>query len=238
MGNNPSDFYFEVGNIPAMSEIWKDRIRKALEAKGMTMKEASLAAGKGETFVRDMLERGRAPSVDNFISIAHIVGKPASYLLGEDEGEPSAPAVRRVMVAAHIQAGVWTEAWEWSDGDQYPVYVPNDPALQSFRLHAAETRGPSMNRRYPEGTVLVFTDVNETMEDPIPGKRYIVERRRPGGETEHTVKLLHIDDEGRYWLVPESADPRFQAPIPVDEGTGDGDTVAIIGRVCYSVSKE
>lgn len=154
---------------------------------------------------------------------------------GEDTG---IPGLRRVTVAAHIQAGVFEETWAWDEHDQYDVFVPDDPEYRGFSLHAAETRGPSMNRRYPERTILVFTNVEETREPPVAGKRYIVERRRSGGEAEHTVKLLHIDVDGKYWLVPESDDPRFQAPISVEDGTGDEDVVAIIGRVVYAVSRE
>ncbi len=167
---------------------------------------------------------------------------PAWLLTGEGKGpgeqHDAPPGLRRVTVAAHIQAGFWAESWEWNDDEQYSVYIPDDPEYKPFRLFAAETRGPSMNKRYPERTVLVFTDAQEMMEEPIPGKRYIVERRRAGGEAEHTVKLLHRDEEGKYWLLPESDDPRFQAAISIDEGSNDDDTVTILGRVCYAVSKE
>ncbi len=219
-----------------MTEIWKTRLKKALEDNGLTMKAASIAAGKGETFVRDMLERDRAPSIDNFISIAKIVGKPASYLLGESPGELK--GLRHVEVAAPIQAGTWAESWEWDYDDRYTVIVPDYPEYSHFKLYAAEARGTSMNRRYPEGTVLVFVDVNDTREEPLPGKRYIVERKRASGEAEHTVKLLHADGDGKLWLMPESDDPRFQAAIPFEEGTGDEDVVAIVGRVIAAVTRE
>lgn len=244
MGNNPScqwaithvPFKSFLGNVPPMSDLWKKRLKQALDDKGLTMKAASLAAGKGETFVRDMLERDRAPSIENFIALARIVGRPASYLLGEDV--KTEPGIRRVEVAAHIQAGHFAEAWEWDESDRYAVYIPDLPEFRECRLYAAETRGPSMNRRYAERTVLVFTDVEETHEEPLAGKRYIVERKRPSGEVEHTVKLLHVDAEGKFWLVPESDDPRFQAPISIEDGTGDEDTVAIIGRVVFAVTRE
>lgn len=146
--------------------------------------------------------------------------------------------LRPVVVAAFVQAGHWAETWEWPEDEQYKVFVEDVPDFRSFKLRAAETRGPSMNKRWPEKTVIVFTDLEETGEQPIAGKRYIVERRRLGGEAEHTVKLLHVDAEGKYWLMPESDDPRFQAPISVDDGTGDGDVVSIIGRVHFAVSRE
>src|SRR4051812_47823150 len=109
MGYNPRAKSCEFGQSPTMTELWKTRLKKALEDNGLTMKAASIAAGKGETFVRDMLERDRAPSIDNFISIAKIVGKPASYLLGEATGEHK--GLRHVEVAAPIQAGTWAESW-------------------------------------------------------------------------------------------------------------------------------
>lgn len=165
----------------------------------------------------------------------------AWLLTGEGNGPGEIHQVaglRRVVVAAHIQAGVFAETWEWDEHDQYSVYVPDDIEYRGFTLHAGETKGPSMNRRYAERTVLVFTNVEETREEPRAGKRYIVERRRVGGEAEHTVKLLHVDEDGKYWLVPESDDPRYQAPISIEEGTGDDDIVAILGRVVYAVMRE
>lgn len=162
-----------------------------------------------------------------------------AWLLTGEGGESEKRAgVRTVRVAAHVQAGQWAETWEWPDDDQYEVAVPDEPQLAAFKLFAAETRGPSMNRRYPERTVVVFTDVDETHESPVPGKRYVVQRLRADGQREHTVKLLHRDEDGKLWLVPESTDPLFQSPISLEDGTNDGDVVAIIGRVHFAVTRE
>ncbi|TJV51118.1 MAG: LexA family transcriptional regulator [Mesorhizobium sp.] len=143
---------------------------------------------------------------------------------------------RLVKVTGFVQAGYWAETWEWNSDDVYSVPVPDDPALRPFMLHAAETRGPSMNKRYPEKTVLVFTDIIETGAALELGKRYIVERERADGLREATVKTLWRDEAGKLWLLPESDDPRFQEPIPVEGG--DDDTVRVVGRVVYAVSRE
>ena len=226
-----------LGYIPCMETDWKMRVRHALDEKGLNMKQASLAAGRGETFVRDLLQRDRAPSIDNFAALAKIVGKPVSYLLGEDSARVE-PGLRKVEVAAHVQAGHFAETWEWTETDRYSVMVPDLPEYRSLRLYAAEARGPSMNKRYADKTVIVFNSVIEAHEEPIPGKRYVVELKKPGGEAEHTVKLLHADADGNLWLMPESDDPRFQAPISVEEGADDEDTVTIIGRVVFAVTRE
>lgn len=161
-------------------------------------------------------------------------GKGAGPGAGTAGQSPAVP--RMVRVKGYVQAGHWSETWELPDDDQYEVAVPNDAALAGVTLHAAETRGPSMNRRYPEGTVLVFADAIESGEEFIAGKRYIIERERADGLKEATVKRLWQDEAGQFWLLPESDDPRFQEPIAVDGG--DDDTIRIVGRVRYSVSRE
>ncbi|MDI7862565.1 XRE family transcriptional regulator [Rhizobiaceae bacterium n13] len=238
MGKNPSAYHLKIGQYPTMSEHWKERIRAAIEAKGLSMKAVSLQAGKGETFVRDMLERDRAPSIDNFAAVAKALNMSVSELLDDAQPAVHEPGLRRVVVAAHVQAGHFAETWEWERDDQYAVYVPDLPEFRQLRLYGAETRGPSMNRRYAEQTVIIFNDVTEAHEQPIVGKRYVVERRRPSGEVEHTVKLLHADKEGKFWLMPESDDPRYQAPIAVEDGTRNEDSVTIIGRVLFAVTRE
>ena len=132
--------------------------------------------------------------------------------------EPS--ALRTVDVNMHVEAGVWSEAAIWEDPDShYKIAVPNDPDFANYALHGAETRGPSMNKRYPEGTVVVYTSIYETEETPTPGRRYIIEREGPDGLREATVKTLHRDENGGLWLMPESDDPRHQQPIAKSTAT-------------------
>ena len=146
------------------------------------------------------------------------------------------PNTRAVRVVGAVQAGVFAESWELPEEDQHTVLIPDDATFRGMQLHAAETRGPSMDKVYPEGTVIVFTDYIGRGEAPIFGKRYIVERERSDGLREHTVKTLWRDAAGKAWLIPESTDPLFQQPIALDGN--EGDTVRILGRVVYSVRRE
>lgn len=149
---------------------------------------------------------------------------------------PPAHGTRAVQVKSHVEAGSWAADGEWPEDDWYEVAIPDDPTYRPFALFARETRGPSMNRRYPEKTVLIHTDLIETGGGLELGKRYIVERIKADGTRETTVKTLSKDENSRLWLMPESTDPRFQSPIPVDEEL-DAE-VRIIGRVVYSVQRE
>ncbi len=149
----------------------------------------------------------------------------------------TAPSTTRIVqVRSFVQAGVWEAHSEWQEDDFYEVAIPDDPAFRQYDLFGSETRGPSMNRRYPERTVLIHTNLAQTGGPLEIGKRYIVEREKPDGTRETTVKTLSKDESGRLWLMPESTDPRFQAPIPVDEDLDS--VVRVIGRVVYSVQRE
>jgi transcriptional regulator with XRE-family HTH domain len=222
-----------------VDEMLSDWLRDALKEAGVSQAElARLLTEKlgrpiDRAAVNKMVLGTRRIFADELVAITQLLKADAPG------SEPSTtPRLRTVRVAAHVQAGYWAENWEWSDDEQYDVAVPSDPVLDNFTLHAAETRGPSMNRRWPEKTVVVFTNVAETEESPIPGKRYVVERTRVDGKREHTVKLLHQDEKGLFWLVPESNDPLYQEPISVEEGAKNGDEVRIVGRVRFSVARE
>lgn len=182
------------------------------------------------------LEKGKRPMSKKWaLKIESEFGISAAQILfKEDDDTPK--LARTIKVIGYVQAGEWEETWELPYEDQYDVAIPADPGLAGYPLYAAETRGPSMNKRYPEGTIVVFTNAIETHEDLIPGKRYIVERERADGLKEATVKLLWVDDKGKPWLLPESDDPRYQEPISME--SAEGDTIRIVGRVRYSVTRE
>ncbi|MGN6775848.1 S24 family peptidase [Rhizobium sp.] len=221
-------------NLPEILKLVDAHHRKT----GETPTELSRrATGKKDTIRnwKRRIEAGEEASA-SFQNVQSVLDAMGIRLARDDE--ENEPSLRRVFVTAHVQAGQWAETWEWEDEQKYPVLIPDLPEYRTIRLYAAETRGPSMNKRYPERTVIVFNDVQETGEDPMPGKRYVVERRRASGEAEHTVKTLFLDADGKHWLMPESDDPRYQAPISIEEGTEDGDLVVILGRVVFSVTRE
>jgi len=145
--------------------------------------------------------------------------------------------MRRVKVRGRVEAGAWEEAFEWPEDDWYEVAIPDDPALRGEDLFGGVTHGPSMNRRYPEGSVLIFVSTQRRGEQLRVGKRYLVERERADGLREATVKRVWRDDAGALWLIPESDDPRYQEPISIG-GVTEDQTVRIVGRVVYSVQRE
>ncbi|WP_298699214.1 XRE family transcriptional regulator [uncultured Brevundimonas sp.] len=63
----------------------KRRIQERLDATGLDMKSASLEAGLGETFVRDILKRDREPSASKLQDLSRILGCTVAYLVGETD---------------------------------------------------------------------------------------------------------------------------------------------------------
>lgn len=197
--------------------------------------EAATRAGIERTYIRDIVEgKKRSIRSDKIAGLARALEMDPAALGGSPA--TNSPRMRMVRVHGHLQAGAWAETSELPYDEQYDMPVTADEQFASFKLHAGEIRGTSMNRKWPEGTVVIYTDAIETGEDIIPGKRYVVERERADGMREATVKELRQDGAGRLWLWPDSDDPLFQAPIPIDGG--EDDTVRIVGRVRYAVTRE
>lgn len=196
--------------------VKRNALADALDVHPVTISKLSSGAMKLTT---DWMER-----------IAGVLGVAPEALIVETAN------LRHVTVKAHVQAGEWAESNDWMEEDQFTVAVPDEARLRPYTLFGAEARGPSMDKIYPEGTSLIFTKQIETREDVQLGKRYIVERERADGLREVTVKKLWKDDDGLFWLVPESTDPRFQGSIAMNGD--DGDTIRVIGRVVFSVRRE
>ncbi len=64
---------------------WRGRLAQEIESQGLEMKEISLAAGLGATYVRDALKRGRG-KFENLRKIATVLGRPPEWLIGDADG--------------------------------------------------------------------------------------------------------------------------------------------------------
>lgn len=130
---------------------------------------------------------------------------------------PSQLSLRRVPVVGFVQAGFFTEAIEWGFEDRYYVQIPTDdgypPDLTRYGL---EVRGNSMNRIFPDGSLVSVIDFSELGRAPETGDYVTVLRRDDFGPgMEATVKALQIRDDGSICLWPRSTDPHFQQPFVI-----------------------
>lgn len=208
----------------------RNRIKELMKERGLSRDEVADAVDAHPITISKLIS-GKTPLSTSWLEkLSELFHVPPEQIIAP------APTVRIVKVRSHVQAGEWSETNQWDEDDAYDVAIPDDPRLAMYDLFGAETRGPSMDKIYPEGTVIICSSTIQTRGDFEVGKRYIVERERADGLREATVKTLWRDQDGRYWLLPESTDPLYQEPIALDGA--EGDTVRIVGRVRYSVRRE
>lgn len=122
-----------------MDEKWRERLVRCMIASGYNRKSLSKAAGRGETFVRDLL-RGHSPTVDSLVDVCRVLGVTVAYIL---DGE--APTFQKVVVIGHAAvAESWTPFEEggaansdvelrMEGGEAIAVEVQGDAMLPAYR---------------------------------------------------------------------------------------------------------
>jgi phage repressor protein C with HTH and peptisase S24 domain len=160
----------------------------------------------------------------------------AGWLLGLDHVEKDPPTPLpdedRLVVNGSVEAGAWraTEAW---DDDRAFVIEGMPSPLPGAKRFGLVTVGLSMNEFYEPGTVLDCVSIFKGGTTPKTGDHVIVERIRPDGLRELTVKEYYAEG-GRYMLVPRSTSQAFK-PIeyagPDHEQSADGEQIHVIGFV-------
>src|SRR5690606_23530051 len=124
----------------------------ALAKKKLSMKAASLAAGQGETFVRDILARDREPSLEKFTALAYALGTTVGAMVddeGSDKVVPSNAGELPVIVAGKTAAGVFREVEDFDQSAPERVWEPLDPRFPNARRMAFDVEGDSMNNLKP-----------------------------------------------------------------------------------------
>jgi len=216
MGIIPHDSGSASREIPHMAqEELLRRIGERLKAANLSERKALLRAGVGVDFIRDIRRRGHSPKLDKLAAFARAVDTPLSYFTDatEPDAVPGVALLSRVIVKAAVQAGVWREATEWPEDDWYSVTVPADERYPGMERFGLVVRGTSMDRLYPEGTIVLAVRFGDLGRTPNPGERVVVLRRDRRGEFEATLKEFDVDVRGRILLWPRSSDPEFQSPI-------------------------
>ncbi len=113
---------------------------------------------------------------------------------------------------------------EWPEYDQHKARARIDPKFQGLTAIALEVRGPSMNRIFPPGIVVICAAYGELGRGPIDGERVVVQRRR-GEDGEISIREYRVDKDGIAWLWPVSDHADFQSPLRLDQGDEDEETL-------------
>jgi len=156
-----------------MVSDWRSRIERAISEHGLTMKAVSLKAGKGETFVRDMLKRDRTPSADNLAAIENAI-----EAMSQPSPSRSSNLVQIPDLAIFGGMGTGGELDVYTDANNGDVLDPEQIrgywSLPDYmtrglgalkNIYAWEVRGDSMEPTLPGGSV-VFVDTSQSSPPP------------------------------------------------------------------------
>ncbi|MEL8056373.1 MAG: LexA family transcriptional regulator [Pseudomonadota bacterium] len=120
---------------------WRQRLEAQLVARDLDMKTVSIRAGKGETFVRDLLRRKNSPSIDNLERVASALGASLSELIGSDRPFQTIP------IRGAVAGGEQWQPFEDQLGDLEFRIDQGEPI-------ALEVRGDSMSPVYRQGDII------------------------------------------------------------------------------------
>lgn len=216
-----------------------NRLRAAREKAGYaSASDAARAFGWGDAGYRHHENGTRSYGLDAAKKYARAFRVKPGWLLGMDGVDDSPPVANTansvLIVGGSVAAGVWREAQEVFDAFEIeaPAHVPH---ADRFGL---VVEGHSMDLCYEPGTVLDCISIFTNSVEPEAGDHVIVERIKPDGLRERTVKELARRD-GRYFLVPRSTRPEFSAEIEIGSPSltameTDG-SISVIGFVVSAI---
>ena len=208
-----------------------ERLRQARIAAGFsTIRAAAERHGFHRQNLADHEADRRGISVDNAAAYGKAFRvKPSWLLLGEGESPSSATIhtsepLRDVPIIGEVRAGAWAEVM---DDQEHGFATVSLPEYERAQLFAVRVIGRSMDRIYPEGTLLICCPAAEA---GVRAGDHVIVRRHKGGLVETTVKEVVQEKDG-VALWPRSTDPAHQTPFRLSTARDADEGPEIIGVV-------
>lgn len=208
-----------------MGDQRAERLRKARERAGFeSAAEAARRFGWGEAAYRHHENGTRSFGADAAKRYGRAFKVKAGWLLGID-GADDSPVINtsdgqdRLVVNGGVEAGVWRESRQWDDERQFTIIGKPTVPVKGKRFGLV-VKGRSMDQLFEPDSVLDCVSIFDTDTPPENGDVVIVERVRPDGLRELTVKEYLIED-GRHYAVPRSTLPEFSDRIEVGKPSID-----------------
>lgn len=219
---------------PDMSNDLASRIRRLRQSRGLNQADFGAHFGVTQSTVTRW-ESGAVPAGDKLTLLAAFAGVELSEFVGADF--ETAPPSNRLWVKGEVQAGVWKDAWQWEPDDWQPYQGGAHVDAPQDRRFGLVVVGESMNEVYPPGTILDCVHLIGGLSDIRDKQNVIVIRKKYADGCEATVKQFRVID-GKFWLVPRSSHPAFQAAIEIGNEDPDIEETVVIAIVRGSYKPE
>lgn len=205
---------------------WK--IRNIRLDKGWTQRELAQKIDVPQAHISRWENDDMFPRPANVAKIAELIGQTPLEFMGQSEIPVSSLPGRAIEVITSVAAGDWAPSLEWDKEDRYlaPAMLP--ARWDNTQIYGAEVHGESMNRYYPDRSIVFFAPLKSIPGGLKPGMHVIVVRS-DHGEYETTIKEYVVDESKQAWLWPRSSAPEHQTPLAY--GNRRGSEVVITGVV-------
>lgn len=205
----------------------RELLRSFMKANSLKIASWAKASGVDKNSIYNFLN-GHSQSLDprTYAKLARTAQVPTWQITGD---QPDAPSPTTVWVRGSVQAGAFREAVEWDRDDWFPVDVPVPTRFQGL-ARALKVEGPSMNREFREGSVVIWVQTLD-FRPPRHEDHVVVYSYRRDDTVETTLKQLRILPDGTHWLWPQSDHPAHQAPINPAQPDDDIKLIEIAGIV-------
>ncbi|MGE8129046.1 LexA family protein [Methylobacterium sp. NPDC080182] len=194
---------------------WRDRLKRALDAREIDMKRASLSAGLNAAAVQQII-KGNDPKASTLQQLARSNGLSLDEILLDRPHSSTAEQVRNDVRLAPVVGTVAAGLWFLPDAPPQvePEPVPYVPCRHPDLAQTAyKVVGSSMNKRnVHDGDFVVTVPYWEARMAPVAGDIAVVQRSRDGGLVELTIKEIEVTRES-VRLVPRSTEPEYQDVI-------------------------
>lgn len=223
-------------NIGPVQRLVRDRAK----ATKQSLTKLSLGINRNRTYLQQFITKGTPTKLDedDRRKLAPLIGVDEKALrhpgaprradTASDAGDSgvvaSGLAPRPVPIVGEVAAGLWVEVFDDEPQDAREFVYVAVPGYERVRLQAWRVRGPSMNRKYVEGSFVITCSV---VDGGVRHNDDVVVMRRSSGRVEFTIKEVVVDAD-ETWLTPRSTDPKFQKPWKLERNIDGQDGLEIV----------
>lgn len=221
-----------------MSTTKAERLREARVKAGFESASAAAEAFGWKPAAYRHHENGtRDFDVETAKRYGRVFKTNPGYLLALDKVPAPAHPVEQQQEALDVDgsvaAGVWRESGQW-EGERSFVIEGRPAVPMKGKRFGLQVEGQSMDLHYQDGGVLDCVSIFDTGVKPQTGDHVIVERTRPDGLRELTVKEF-LEEDGRYFLLPRSTRAEHQARMEIGFPDHDYDGEERVQVIAYVV---
>lgn len=82
-----------------MVQSWKDRLAKAIDDDGRSMRAISLKAGTGPNYLSEVFSKDKVPGVDKLLKLSAELNVSATFILTGSEVSPESEEMLSILAA-------------------------------------------------------------------------------------------------------------------------------------------